>query len=141
MHFQVGNERIPVRHRTPSGPGMKVDAHEAEGRWDECRRRLAVGPESLTVEEQLRIELSWSPTLQDCSHSRLVHAQQIRDRLEVRTQRRNRANVEVAIDPSVETTADAGRKRVVHRRVAERTGNADRLKASIVFDSTFHADN
>src|SRR5215471_9133427 len=25
MHFQIGDERVPVRHCTPSGPGMEVD--------------------------------------------------------------------------------------------------------------------
>ena len=61
-------------------------------------------------------------------HGRLVHLQQVGERRQVGRQRDDRADVEIAVRPAVQPLADAGRERIVDRRVAERALDADRLQ-------------
>src|SRR5215213_8578705 len=110
VHLEVCDERVPMRHRSPAGPGMKIHACKTESRRQESCRGFAVRTESLAVEKQLRIELARSPALQNRSHCRFTHAQQFCDWLKIRTQRRDRADVEIAIGPTIKTLADTGRE-------------------------------
>src|SRR6185369_16867384 len=107
VHLEVRNERVPVRNRTPARPRMKIDAGESERGRDQGRRRLAIRTKSFAVEKQFSVKLSRSPTLQDCSHRRFIDAQQSRNRLKIRTQRHDRADVQIAGGPAVETPSDA----------------------------------
>src|SRR5215213_9234300 len=38
VHFQIGYERVPMRYRTPPGPGVKVDAGQSKRGREQCRR-------------------------------------------------------------------------------------------------------
>ena len=78
VHLQVRDERVPVRDRAPAGPGVQVDAGQAERRRDQRRRRLAVRTERLAVEEQLGVELARPPGVEHLAHRRLVDAEQRR---------------------------------------------------------------
>src|SRR5450759_4081340 len=35
VHLQIRHKRIPIRHGTPSSPGMQVHARESECRWNQ----------------------------------------------------------------------------------------------------------
>src|SRR5947209_14239233 len=99
---------------------MLVHSGEPE-RWRiERSGRLAVGTECLAVEIELGIELARSPAGENLFHGRLVHLQHLRERAEVRRRVNDRAYVQVAIGPAVETMADPGRECVIHGRVSER---------------------
>ena len=122
-----------MRDRAPAGPGVQVDTGQSEGRWNQGRGGLPIGPERLAVQEQLRVELPRSPAPQDrldggYVHGRPSEAEQVCDRLQIGRQRRDQPDVKIAVGPSVEPMADARSKRVVHGGVAERTLNADRLQ-------------
>ena len=110
---------------------MLIHAREAECRWNQRSRRLAVRTKCLAVHEQLRVELPRPPARQDLAHRRLIHLQQRGHRTEVRSERDDRADVQIAVCPPVEPMPDAGRERVVHRRVTERTLHAHRRDASV----------
>src|SRR5690349_2789974 len=114
-----------MRHRTPTRPRVQVDTSKTKRRRNQRRRGFLIRPESLAIEEQLRVELARSPTVQDSSHRIFTDTEQLRDGCKIRTQRRDRTDVEIAIDPTVEPFADAGRERVVDRRVTERTSDSD----------------
>ena len=38
LHLEIGDERVPVRDRSPAGPGMQVDAGQVERRRNQRRR-------------------------------------------------------------------------------------------------------
>jgi hypothetical protein len=97
--------------------------------------------ESLAVQKYFRIELSWSPTQQDRSHCRLIDTKQIGNRLKVRAQIHDRADVEIAVGPTVEALADSGSKRVVYCRVTKSARDAYGLKSSSRIEGAFHSDN
>ena len=136
VHLEVGDERVPVRDRAPAGPGVEVDAGEAEGRRDQRRGRLAVGPERLAVEEQLGVELAGPPArAAPCVRCASIvgrQTEQIDEGLQVGRERDDRADVQVAVRPAVEACADARGERVVDGRVAERALDADGRRRSPV---------
>src|SRR5579884_2168245 len=48
VHLQSGHERVPVRYRTPAGPGMEVNAAEAErGRNERRTRHVCAGDHAI----------------------------------------------------------------------------------------------
>src|SRR6185437_2919212 len=64
MHFQIGDERVPIRDGTPTGPGMQVDARQSESGRNQSRRRFAIGTKSLAVQEYFGIEFTGTPRKQ-----------------------------------------------------------------------------
>src|SRR5262249_969221 len=88
VHFKVRYKAIPVGNRAPAGPGVEVQAAQTECRRDQRRaRRVGSGDdvigyslwiERFAVENQLGVELSWSPTTQDVPYRLLSHAEQRR---------------------------------------------------------------
>src|SRR5207247_10438408 len=61
VHLEVRDERIPIRDGAPAGVGMEIDPVETERGGDERRRRLSVGTEAFSVEEELCVELARVP--------------------------------------------------------------------------------
>src|SRR6266508_3896387 len=60
-----------------------------------------------------------------------VDAEEIGERLEVRRERHDRADVQIAVGPAVQPLADAWRERVVDGRVTKRALDAHRLDAAV----------
>ena len=75
VHLEVRDERVPVRDRAPTRICVEVDAVEAEGRRDQCRRGFPVRPEALAVKKELRVELARAPAREHLVHRRLVDLQ------------------------------------------------------------------
>src|SRR6476469_4160453 len=83
VHFQVRNERVPVRHRSPAGPRMEVHAGQAERRRNQRRGRLTVSTERLAVQDQLSIEAAGAPAPQHLPNGRIVDTEELGERTEV----------------------------------------------------------
>lgn len=83
VHFEVGDERVPMRDASPSGPRVKIHASQAKRRRQERGRRSAAGSESLAVEAQLRVEFPRSPAVQDGTNGGLIDAEEISDGLQI----------------------------------------------------------
>jgi hypothetical protein len=81
------------------------------------------------------------PGVQHGPHGRVVDAEQLGDDAQVRGERDDRADVEVAVRPSVEPAADAGRQRIVDRRMAEGALDADGAKAPSVIEEPGQSDD
>ena len=141
VHFEVRDERVPVGHGAPAGVGRKVDAGEPERRRDQRRRRLSVGPECLAVEEEHRVELARPPAGEDLVDRRLVDAEDVGERLLVRRQPDDRADVQVAVRPAVEAATDAGGEGVVDHGVAGRTGETHRRQPATAVEEALDADD
>ena len=85
------------------------------------------GWNALPSSKQFGVELSGSPrrsTVEPCD----IHAEQRREDLQARRERRDRADVQIAIGPTVQPAADAGRKRIIDDGVTQRALNADRIQ-------------
>src|SRR5262249_13068784 len=61
VHFQVGDEGIPVRHRAPTGPRVKVHACEAERRRNQRAGGLPVVAKSFSSHESSPPHFPHSP--------------------------------------------------------------------------------
>src|SRR5215831_18423960 len=99
---------------------MVVDAGKTEGRGIEGGGGLAVGPERLAVQVQLSIEFPRSPAGENLLHRRLIDLERIDEGAQVRRRGDDGADVQIAVGPAVQAAADAGRKGVVDRRMAQR---------------------
>ena len=119
VHLQVGHEGVPVGDRAPAGPGVEVEARQAERGRDQRGARLPVGPERLAVEDQLGVELPRAPALQHVTDLGILEVQQAGERAQVRRQRDDRADVEVAVGPAVPPATDPRGQRVVHGGVTK----------------------
>src|SRR5215831_281162 len=74
MHLGNGDPGIPVRDGSKSGPGMEVDAGEAEGGWNESACLLPIGPERLAVLVELRVESARAPGAKRLLHGGNVNS-------------------------------------------------------------------
>src|SRR5215470_17693345 len=114
-HLRHADIAVPVGNHAVARVGLEADALEAEGGCkDDWDRGAEQGFERLAVEDlKTRIEFAGAPALE----RRLVedHGRQGDDR----------AHVQRAIGPTVETLADPGGDRVIDRRMTQRAGNAD----------------
>src|SRR5262249_60879942 len=61
VHFEIGNEGIPMRYRAPASPGMEIDPGEPKRRREEPRFCLSVGSQPHSAEPHLRVDCSWAP--------------------------------------------------------------------------------
>src|SRR6185312_16994560 len=87
--------------------------------------RRAVRSHRLAVEVELGVELAGAPAEQDLLQRRLVDAEGLLERRQVRSGRDDRADVEILVRPPVEPSADSRRERVVHGRMTRRAGDTD----------------
>ena len=140
MHLEVGHERIPVRHTTPGArPRMLIDPRQAECRRDQRGGGLAIGTERLTVECELGVELARPPAGEHLANGRLVDPQKVYVGLQCRGQGHNGPDVQIAVGPAIEPTADAGRQGVVDMGMAERALDAEGREASLRIEEPGHA--
>src|ERR1017187_293186 len=70
-------------------------------------------------------------TVQNGADRRFVHLKRGRKRRDIRCQIDNRPGVQAAIQPAIQTPANARRERVVHRRVAEGAWDAHGFKRPV----------
>ena len=136
MHLEVRDERIPIRDGAPAGVGMEIDPVETERGGDERRRRLSVGPEPFSVEEELCVELARAPGPEHLVDGCLVDFQQVGNRLLVRRQADDRADVEVAVGPAVAAPADPGGEGIVDCRVTDGAGQPHRAEPVAAEEAT-----
>ena len=153
VQFEVRDERVPVRHGSPAGPGVQIDAAEAKSRRDQCgarhirSRNLTVCDllriEGLAVEEQFGIEFSRTPAGDHRPHRVLADGQEARNRTEIGGERDDSSDIQIAIGSAVEPVSDTTRAgvridcagtecgtRVVDGRVTDRALQPDRLESS-----------
>ena len=81
------------------------------------------GWKRFSVQEELSIELSGTPGVQDGAHSRLVSRQEMSGRGEIGRQGDDRAYIQIAIRPSIQAVANAFSERIINGRVAQRALN------------------
>src|SRR5438034_106723 len=72
---------------------------------------LAIRAECLAVLVEPGVEATWPPTREHLFHGLDVHAQEVGEGLEVRRERDDRTDVQIASGPAIETLADAGGER------------------------------
>src|ERR1051326_4351083 len=137
---------------------MQVHSAQTERRRDQRGTRYvrpsrcAVGDllsvEGLPVQDQFGIELARPPTVEYHSHVVLRdvwlrYVQKIDERREIRSERYDRAHVQIAIGPAIQATTHAARagirnnhirakggQRVVDRGMTQRALNPDRLEGA-----------
>src|SRR5690349_9107575 len=92
MHFEIGDQGIPVAHRTPrASPGVLVEPSKSEciryhrggGHVRTCDHamRNLLRVKSLAVEKKFGIKLSRPPTIEYLFYGRHVYSQEVRHRL------------------------------------------------------------
>src|SRR5919197_2308435 len=124
MHLRDRHVGIPVRDGTLGGVRLERDGAPPERRWDDDRIVDAVAVE-------LRIVLPRSPRIEDG----------LRGGGQRRRQRDDGADVEIMIRQAVYAPADAGRHRVIDRRVTQRARDAYALDMAVVRDVGLYADD
>jgi len=72
VHFEVSHESVPVRYRPPADPGVEVHTTETKcgrnqnGAWHIRAGNRTIGDllqvKCLSIQDQLGIEFSWTPT-------------------------------------------------------------------------------
>jgi hypothetical protein len=120
---------------------MQIDSREAEGGRDERSRLPTVGAEGFSVLVQLGVEASRPPAGEHGLDRGNVDLEEIGDRLQVRRQSDDRADVEIAIRPPVEAMTDPRREGVIHGGMTEGALQADGLEASVRVGMPGHADD
>src|SRR5690242_11180307 len=100
---------------------MQIDPCETKGRRNQRGSGFSVRAETFAVHQQLGIEVAWAPTIQHRPHSRDIDTEKVGDRLQVGGESHNRANVQIAIGPAVQTVANAGSERVINGGVTKST--------------------
>ena len=85
----------------------------------------------LAVENQFRIEFARPPTTKYCAHRLLIGLQKIGDGLKIGRKRDDRADIQVAIGPSVEPASDAECHGVINGRMTEGAVDADRRQSAV----------
>src|SRR5712692_8392558 len=105
---------------------MKVYAGEAERGRDQRARLPSVGPEGLAVLVELGVEAARAPAIEHLLHRCDIHSEKIGEGLEVRGERDDDTDIQVAVGPAVQSFPDAGRERIIDGRMAEGALNAHR---------------
>src|SRR5262249_16571949 len=72
VHFEIRDESVPMCHGTPTRPGVKVHAGQAECGRDQRRGRLSIIAKGFAIEEKFGVKLSRSPAAEDASNRRLI---------------------------------------------------------------------
>src|SRR5215469_5192429 len=164
VHFQVCDERIPVRQRSPAAPGMEVYPRKAKsgrnqtGAGNIRTRHGTVGHlqgiKGFAVEKQLGVKFPGAPGAQNSPDGGLIGPQKVREYAEIGSERNKGAHVEIPVWPPVQSVADAasagvglnqagagGRQDIVDRGMTQGTLNPNRLERSGGVEEASHADD
>ena len=141
VHLQVGHKGVPVGYPSPPSPGVEVYACEAERRGNQRGSRLSVRTEGLAVQDQFRIELAGTPTIQHGPNGSLVNTEQFGERGYIRRRRDDGADVEITVGPAIQPRTDTRSERVIDGGVAERALDADRLQGSVLVEESLDANH
>jgi hypothetical protein len=141
VHLEIGDEGVPVRDRTPAGPGVQVHSGETEGRRDERGRGLSVRPEPFPVQEDLGVELARSPPEEHLAQRVLRHAEESRHRREIGRQVDDGPHVQVLVGPAVQAMTDAGGEGVIDGGMAHRALDADRPEPALSIRKSSDAED
>src|SRR2546423_4681708 len=100
----------------------------------------------LAVEEQLSIEFSWAPAIENCpnlgcSDVRVSEPQQIDDRLQVRCTGRNRSYIQITICQAIDSPPDTRSYGIIHRRVTHGARQTDRFQRSARVEEADDTEN
>ena len=139
MHLQHSHESIPdgiepqpvhVWRLTPASPkagGMVCSA-------------AAVRPKAFPIQKQLSVKLTRPPCRQHLAYRCLINLQQAGDGAEIRSEADDAADIEVPVGPAIQPMTYTRRQGVVHRRMAQRTLNPDRLQTKPRLELAFETD-
>src|SRR5579859_1437746 len=83
VHFEIGDESVPVSDRAPARPSVQVDASETKRRGNQHGRGLSVRAEGFAIQKQFSIEVAGAPAIEHFANGLLVRAENIGDGLEV----------------------------------------------------------
>ena len=93
MHLGPSNISIPVRNRSETSPSVQVHTRQPKSRWNQCACLPAIGPHCFAIFVDLCVEPTGSPAAEDLLQSRFIDAKKIGERLQVRSERNDRANI------------------------------------------------
>ena len=96
--------------RSEAGPGGEVHAGQSERGRDQRSRLLPVGAKGLAILVQLRVVAAWPPAGEHLLHGLDIDTEEVSERLEVRCQRNDRADVQIAVGPAVEPLTNSRRE-------------------------------
>src|SRR5262249_38287194 len=122
VHLRDRDIVIPVGYDAVPGIDLASDVTESEGRWNYDRMILAVDVET-------RIVFAGTPRVIDLF---LWWSRHVRER-------DDRADVEIAIGPPIQTMADSRSERVIDGGVTERASNSDASECIGCVDLAHHA--
>ena len=111
MHLGTRDVGIPVGDRSAAGPGGEVHAGEAERGRDERPCLLSVGAKGLAILVEFGVVAARSPARENLFYGLDINAEEVGERLEIWCQRHDRADVQIAVGPTVEPLTNAGRER------------------------------
>src|SRR5438445_3153724 len=94
LQFEIANVSVPVCNGAPAPtPCMQIDASHSERRRNARGGRLAVGAKRFTIEVQLRVEHSRSPTGKHLLDCRFIDSQETGERAQIRSERHDGTDV------------------------------------------------
>ena len=93
VHLCARNVGVPVGDRPEAGPGGQVHTGQAERGRDERSRLLSVGVKGLAVFVQFRVVATGPSAGENLLYGVDIDAKEVSERLEVRCQRHDSADV------------------------------------------------
>src|SRR5262249_47899048 len=124
-----------------AAPCVKIHTRHPECRRDQSCRRFAIGAKSFAIEIQFSVEFSWSPTRQYFFNRRLIDLQKISEPTQIRCQRNNRADIQIAIGPAIQSMAYARREGIVDGGMAYRTTEPHRFETPVLIERALHTEH
>ncbi len=121
-------------------PRGKVVTSQPEGVWYEgCRRAAIRSGYGFAVEEQLRVKLTWTPTVKRpdliISDRRVQNLEQLSDGREIW---RDCPGVQIVICPPVQSLPKSWSDRVIYRGMAHGAGQPNGLEGAVRVKEAFH---
>src|SRR5262245_12255307 len=108
VHFTRPYVRVPIRDRSKPRPRVEVHARQTERRWNQRAGLFAVRAERFAVVVEYGIEPTRPPAREHLLHGGSIDAERIAERFQIRSERRDGSNIEIAVGPSIEPLADTG---------------------------------
>ena len=115
---------------------MKVDAASPKAGGSKVAADFPSGAKGFAVHEQLRHRIFQVPNYSALDVRFLIDPQEACHRTEIRSERSNRADIEIPIGPTIKPAANTGREGIVNCGMTQGTLNTDRLQISCVVEKT-----